>query len=355
MGIGAWFGFSSDENTTDLPSIFPLDMNRDEFVETDIINIYTKILTDAVERIQGLTDEQIPLLWDNCLKSESNDGLISLLAKAMADMEDLFVVYDKALKLIRKATSEEQDRIRADYKSRGESATGLFISFKNYKRSDMVKLYSALEYCTVASLNKSLNISAAIQFKMNDLRSSTGLADSTTVITQAKAIARALTEGKDVLTDAKDIIESAIPDLAPVEAAIKFLNQKRSFYLGLPESYINGEQTGGMGTTGENDTKATERGLKNYWFSILKPVLEKLFGSSLTYKSQDFRQIAQGLECLKTFELTGEDLLTLKSKQNIITGIFDVEESDTKELPKEREPEPAPAPAPVKPGQTNAK
>jgi hypothetical protein len=47
------------------------------------------------------------------------------------------------------------------------------------------------------------------------------------------------------------MIETSNPDLTSVKEAINFINQKRSFYLGLPESYISGILAGGLGDSGE--------------------------------------------------------------------------------------------------------
>ncbi len=340
MSIANWFGFQSTDIASDeLPEIFPLAMVQDEFVKIDVVNIYAKILTDVIERTHGLSEDVAQLLWDNCLKSESSDGLVTLLAKAMADKQDLFLVYEAAVKVLRLATEEERRVIEEDYKTKGESSVGVFISFKNYVRSDMVKLYSALEYCTVASLHKSMNLSKAVQLKINDLRGSTALIDSEKVKLQAKVIAKSLGRGQDILLDAKDVVETVMPDLTAIQASIQFLNQKRSFYLGMPESYINGEQTGGIGTTGEGDTKAAERGLKNYYESIIKPVLKVLFTAKTTYKSQDFRQIEGAMNILKTFELTSDELVSHDNKQLIVNRAFD--------LPEDAEGDEAPPADPV--------
>lgn len=318
-----WFGFlgssSSDES---LPKTFALAITEADFVKTDVISIYSKILTDVVERTHGLTDDQQFLLWDNCLKSESSAGLITLLAEAMADKADLFLVIDAGV--LRKADMKEKAQIEADYKARAGSDAGIYISFRNYRRTDMVKLYSGFEYCAVGSLNKTMNLSKALQFKMNDMRASTSLNGSEAVVTQAKNIAKQLGDGKDVLLDGKDEIVTAAPDMSATKESVGFLNQKRAFYLGMPESYITGEQTGGIGSSGENDTKAVERGLKNYYFAIVKPTFEALFkGAKLTYKSQDFRQITQGLEALKTFALIDDAILSIDDQKKLVNQLFD--------------------------------
>jgi hypothetical protein len=196
-----------------------------------------------------------------------------------------------------------------------------------------------------------MELSKAIQFKMSGMRSGVSLASFDDAKAQGVAVAKSLGAGKDVLIDKEDIIETAKPDLASVQASIDFIANKLSFYLGLPASWITGEQTTGMGTTGENDTKAIERGLKRYYTAILKPVLEALFKTTVTYKSQDFRQITTALEAMKTFELTSEELLNHDNKKRIIEGLLDIDEEDNVTV---IEPTPAPQkliPAgPVPPG-----
>lgn len=358
MSLSEFFGWGSSSDSTDLPEIFPISISQSDFVDIDVVSIYSKILTDVVERTSGLTDDQIALLWDNCVKSSKQDGLVTLLSKAMSNKKDLFLVYDKPLKVLRTATSAEQAKITEDYAKQATSKVGVFISFQNYVRSDMVKLYSGLDFCTVASLHKSMNVAKAVQLKFNDMRSSVSLTDSTEVKAQAVKIANSLKNGKDVMLDAKDSIETAKPDLTAVNEAIELINQKRSFYLGLPAAYITGEQTGGLSSTGESDTKAIERGLKNYYFSIIKPVLEALFdGAVLSYKSQDIRNILGSMEVIKTFTLSDDELISKENKTMIVNQLLGLPEDAKGDPVKKTEPVKVTtgSPVPNQPPVTTAK
>jgi hypothetical protein len=330
MSLSTFFGFKNLEAKTDseLPEIFSLGLKCDQFVDVDVMNIYSRILIDCLERTQGITDKVFPLLWDNCLQNEAPVGLVTLLAQAMTNKTELFLVYKKELNLLRPATTDEATLIREDYRNRGDSALGIYVSFKNYSRTDMVKIYSSMEYCVVASLNKTMNLSKAIQFKMSEMRSSVSLTDSSVAKAQAKDIATALANGKDVLLDKNDEIFTATPDISPIERSIDFLDAKKSFYYGMPMSYIDGAQTAGIGSTGEADSKAVERGLKQYYISIVKPVIESLFGVKTSFKSNDFRQIGTALEAIKIFELTNNELISQEDKKLIIQRLFDIEDSE---------------------------
>lgn len=329
-------GSSSPSN--ELPDIFPLALQCQAFVDADVKATYTKILTDTLERTYGLPKEYTPILFDNCVQTEAQHGLISLLVDAMASQTNLFLVYVKAVKVLRKANSEEERQIRADYAKAGESKVGVFISFQNYRRTEMLKIYSTLEYFVLLGLHKNVNIAKAIQIKIKELRSSVALADASVAEDQARAIANALKEGKDVYLDVGDEITSATPDIGPIEKAIDFLDAKRAFYLDLPLSYISGLRGTGLSDTGEADMRAVERGLKQYFFSIIHPVLLALFDIDTEFKTQDFRQIESALETIKSFELVSDTYLSQKSKREIIARMFDVDpQAEEKSIAKESE------------------
>lgn len=349
MSLLNLIGWSSSPKTSgyELPDIFPFPIKKTEFVSIDVENIYARILTDVFERTEGIPNEKMKLLFDNCVASEKPDGLITMLAKAMLDRKDLFLVYDKGIELIREADQTEQALIRDQYKAQNKSNTGVYISFKNYKKSDMVKLYSALDYLTISSLYKSMNISKAVQLKLSDLRKSVGAFDKEMILSQAKEIATALQNGKDVAMDGLDKVESASPDLTATKAAMDFISQKLSFYLGMPASWITGLANTGLGDTGEGDAKAVERGLKAYFFPIVKPVSEALFGVNLTFKSEDFYGLQTATQTLSTFEATSEQFLSAENKTGIINKLFGLPVGSKGD--EVVEPPPAPTPPPPNP------
>ncbi len=331
FSLFGWGSSTTGPSSDELPAIFPMPFGRDLFVEIDVINIFQKILTDVMERTHGLSDEQQEILFDNCVASEANQGLISHVARAMAFKKELFLVYEKALNVLRLATPTEQQQIRDDYAKSGQSGIGIFISFAKYLKADLVALYSLLEYLTVSHLHKSMNLSTAIQYKVNELRASVALLDKDAAKLQAVNVNSSLGKGLNVYMDAKDEIITLVPDLTAVKESVEYLNEKRSFYLGLPCSYLNGEKgSSGLSDTGEGDARAIERGLKNYYFSIMKPILEALFGEDveLSYKSQDFRNIDSAMNVLKTFALVDEEIISLDNKTLIMNRLLDLPEDE---------------------------
>lgn len=331
MNLFSFFSGAATSGDTELPELFPLAIAAADFTGGDIFTTYLKILTDTMERTHGLPKELEPLLWDNCVQSEAGEGLVTMLAKAMSEMSDLFVVYLPSVQVLRHATRDEEAKIREDYKASGESSAGVWISFRGYRRTEMLRVYSALEYCVLSSLNKSMNLAKSVQVKIHGLRSDVGLADVTVAAAQGKSVAGALSRGRDVMLDAQDDVVVPTVDMSPTEKAMAFLDAKKSFILSLPMSWIAGEQTAGIGSTGEADMRAVERGLKQYWVSVVRPALQKVFGAETKFKSQDTRQIASALEALKTFSLTKDDgLLPQEAMIAIIARMFDVDPEELK-------------------------
>lgn len=351
------FGGAKDES---LPDIFPIPIAQAKFVEIDVQNIFTRILMDALERTQGIPDEKKNLLWDNCLASEKQDGLVTLVAKAMVAKGELFLVFYPATNLVGKANQSDEQKIREAYKTKAEpvsldaGATGIYLTFKNFVKSDMVQFYSALEYCAVGGLWKQGNLSKAIQIKINDLRGSVSLSDSAKAKEQAKKMADGLADGKDVLMDAKDILETLKPDMSATNETIEFIAKKQSFYLGLPPTYFGAEAKSGIGDTGKGDSKKTEQGLKGYYFSIVKPTIENLFGIKTTFKSEDAEGMETALKVLETFDRTSDEHLSAENKTLIVNksfGLDEDEEGDEPEDPPPTDPNAPPGQPPPAPGK----
>jgi len=326
-----WGGFFNQNKAVSgatgasVEEIYPLALRCPDFVRSDILATYRKILTDCVERTHGLPDKLQQHLWDNCSVGEAPDGLITLLTKAMYDRNEIYIYFNSGTNVMRKATPQEAEQIKREYETTGKSGLGAYLSFKNFEVNDMLKIYSELEYGILRGLHKSVNVSRAVQIKIDQMRKSVALADAGLAVAQAQEIADGLRSGNDVLMDSADKIETTTPDVSPIEKAISFTEGKRAYYLGLPMSYISGTQTGGIGSTGEGDNRAVERGLKAFFYSILRPAILAIFGITVEFKSSDFRELDTALETAKTFELVSDTTLSRKAKSTILARVFNID------------------------------
>jgi hypothetical protein len=119
MGFAEFFGWNVTTSADELPELFGMPITQTDFVKNDVVTIYSKILTDVLERTQGIPEEKVPLLWDNCLKSSLGQGLVTMLAGAMAEKKDLFLVFDKATDVLRPATETEKHADRSRLQDEG--------------------------------------------------------------------------------------------------------------------------------------------------------------------------------------------------------------------------------------------
>jgi len=338
--MGKWFDFLNPKtqlsNWNEIEDIFPLALGKKDFIHNDIISTYTKILTDTIDRTAGIPKKAEQYLWDNVTGAGNHHGLISMLANAMAYKKDLYIVYKPGIEIIREATREEEVIIKDDYEKLGKSSTGVYVSFKNYKRTQMLEIWSAFEFCLLAGMNKQLNISKALLIKIAELRNSVSLQDSDIAVNQARDIARALKAGNDALIDKNDSIELTPVNMDASKQSMEFIGQKKGWILSLPASYLTGDQTGGIGSSGENDSRAVENGLKQYFLSIIKPICDLLFDVDCKFKSRDFRNMTTALEVLKTFDLVSDENISRTAKQEIVARVFDLDqEEEEKQIAKE--------------------
>lgn len=347
FNFGGLFGFAknTEQSNCGVTPAFIFTLAESDFIKADLELTYAKILTDTFERVHGLPQDVKPVLWDSCVQSEASRGLVSLLASAMCDSRDLFLVYSAPLKVIREATSAEAALIRADYAKQAKSDKGIFISFKKFHITPMLKIYSALEHACLASLYKTTNLSKAIQYKVKNMRASISLADSAPAIEQAKSIAKALGDGQDIMVDGEDSIETASPNIDPTKNAIGFLQSKRAYILNAPLAYVTGEQAMGIGTTGEADMRAIERCLKGFFNTIVAPLCLAIFSVTVEFRSEDFRDVQSGLEVLKTFDLVTDEYISKETKQETVARFFDLDvDAERKRIEAEEKAAPKPTP-----------
>lgn len=308
-----------------LQDIFPLPIELRAFVEADLKTILKRILTDTIERTHGASDQiWSHLLWDSCVASDGRDGLVTLLAETMLVRGEICLTYKRGTNVLVKADGATAAQIKTDYEAKGASPLGVLITFKNYDAVDLLRVYSTLEHCVLGSMHKTVNISKAVQIKIDKLRESVAAIDRAPIEGQAEAIADALARGVDVYLDGNDSIESATPNTDPIKEAVTFLNQKRAYVLGLPEAYIAGVLAGGLGGAGGADARAVDRGLKPFHISIIKPVLKAIWGVDTEYMPNDEAELLAAINVLKELDLVSDRYMTKQAKRKIIARVFNL-------------------------------
>lgn len=321
-----WFSnfFSSHDAPEDIAHPFQLAICKDDYVRMSLVLLFERIFTDTLPFTRGLSEKHIMVLHDTAAYPKTNKGLFALVARALVSKSDLFLVYMPALDVLRVATLEERNKIITDYNAMGKSPNALAVSFSDYWRAELLNAYAALEYSTMKHTNALLGLSEALIIKIDGARKSVALSDASIAKAQGKTVADALRKGNAVMLDSNDLVELPTVDVSTVDASFTFLSKKKAEIIGLPLSYLTGEQTAGLNADGSADSKAIEKGLESIFDSILKPIYEKLFTVTVEFQSKDRSQAQSALETLEVFDRTSDDILSKDDKKSIVSSMFEI-------------------------------
>ncbi|MDR3112767.1 MAG: hypothetical protein LBU09_00140 [Endomicrobium sp.] len=321
--LGIWQS-TEHKFSFDNPFAFSEKMTEDVFVDYCIENIYKKILTDCFAKAGGIRPEIKKFYWDSVVKSyaksNTGTGIITKISKAMAKKSELFWIYKS--EVLRDADAAEAQAIQNAFNEGKEYKDGFWFSLKEYTLTDILKVLYSFQYVILSATYTGINVSKAIQVKIKDLRNLVADSEKISAIKQAAEIVAGMKDGKGVILDVLDMIETAKIDMQPTEIAIKFINGMIAFYLNAPMSYINGILTQGISTTGESDSIAVERCLEGFFNSIFKPITDEIFELDIVFISDNWRLLLAGCDVVKTLEMTSDDNLPPEVKQNVYKAIF---------------------------------
>lgn len=311
-----------DFQVKDLNAPFQLIMNEANFIQTETKELYKNLLIECYNKSAGLSAKQSSAMWDNFdrLNDKTTAGFIGLIAEAMTEKAIVYIVYDETSGVIRKATSQEQAEIRKDYKEKAKSSVGVMANFTKYDKTDVIKLYYALLYNVVDGLNVSINVMKAIKYLADKLREKISKASSEDIINQAKAIVNNLRDGKPVLLDANDKLESTTLDIKPVESAVDFITGRIAGEMRVSLSYVNGKMTSGISSTGEADEQANERGIEILFNSVFKPCADSLFNTDIKFISDNYYRLKAYSNILPSIE--SSDLINDQQKADFVKEMF---------------------------------
>lgn len=313
------FGFMTPKvQSTELESLFPLSLRANPFQKWYITDLYRHILTDCYNKADGINPKDEGMFWDSVVTTEQPEGLITLLAEAMYNKQKIYLGYKAGV--VSKATSVEQADIDQKLKEKKKLRNEIVCDFTEFAKTDLLLLYSSLIYNVIDTSNTGLNISKAVQIKIDNLRNSIADSNAADPIKQAKTINRGIKEGKSVMLDGKDIVEIPSFDITPTEKSIEVINGLVANVLGVPLSYVNGALATGISTTGESDELAVDRGLKYYFNSIFKPVFTGLTGISVSFKVDNWRKLASVSDLIPIVE--GSIYIPEEEKLKLIAGLL---------------------------------
>lgn len=304
---------------TDLIAPFCVEMDIKDFVDFKVITLYAKILRRCYAKSSGLSDEQAANLWDSVDLGDAQHGIINKVSFAMAKKKELILFKDGGI--VREAEQAEADQIKKDYEERGRSDKGVYLNFKKYAMTDVLRLYMAFIFEIIRGAWVNVNLTKALQLKIADARKTIAASDAADPMQVASNVVNALKDGKSVFLDAGDEVKTTDLQTQAIKDALSLVYGLLAGELGVSTSFICGELTSGMAVTGEADVNANEDGIKDFFNSVFKPIMDKLFGVSLKFKSDNWRRIkefAQIIPFVETAEYISEE-----KKRELLERLFE--------------------------------
>lgn len=304
---------------TDLIAPFCVEMKAADFVDFKVITLYAKILRRCYAKSSGLSDEQAANLWDSVDLGDAQHGIINKVSFAMAKKKELILFKDGGI--VREAEQAEADQIKKDYEERGRSDKGVYLNFKKYAMTDVLRLYMAFIFEIIRGAWVNVNLTKALQLKIADARKTIAASDAADPMQVASNVVNALKDGKSVFLDAGDEVKTTDLQTQAIKDALSLVYGLLAGELGVSTAFICGELTSGMAVTGEADVNANEDGIKDFFNSVFKPIMDKLFGVSLKFKSDNWRRIkefAQIIPFVETAEYISEE-----KKRELLERLFE--------------------------------
>lgn len=309
--FGSLFG-TAESTEIKLDQPFIIAIKKSDFCEIKTELLFKKILESAYSRSEGAKDpEKIRSLFDSSEQSNASKGLISHIANSMTYKKKQALIYTTGI--VKIADNKEKEAIEKEYQENGKSSKGVLVNFTNYKLRDLLFVYISLIYDIMTSMNTQVGLANALQIKINSLRGTVGLSGKDEPITQAKSINEALKNGKSVLLDKNDAVETLKIESASIKDAVEFVNSLIAGELGVSLSFVNGVLTSGMSATGEADANANEYCFQNFFNEHLQPICKGLYDWDLQFMTDDWRWFSAMADKLLIVE--NSSLLSIEQKE----------------------------------------
>ena len=321
------FGINREKNLIqkeNLSLCFDLSLNEKNFVDYMVSDLYQSILTMCFDKIifpdaeQDFKDKITPSFYDNLSVEGINKGIIKNLAYGITQNQKVFLVNASAGDniIVRQGTQEELQKYE---KEQGNIKNQIQMDFTKYNQSKALKLFYSMIYWIIRATNTNVKISNSVLVKIAKLRELVAKEDAEDVIKQAKEINDAIKKGNSIIADKDDTMERLEINSQATKDALDVAFSLVSGLIKMPLSFVNGELTTGLTQTGDSDNLAIERGLKNYYYTILKPCTEKLFETKTRFSSDNTAKLKTLIGILPQLELS--TLLTDEEKRAIIEDL----------------------------------
>ncbi|EPW7384741.1 hypothetical protein ACWO80_003449 [Vibrio cholerae] len=288
-------------HSTELPT---LSIQEKRFSQFAVSAIYRRILFTTLRHV-SFDENQGNEVMSTCMDrySPRSIGLITHISKAMASKSRIVLqkrqLSDGSFVLSKIDATPEVVDMKPD----------LFeLDFTGYTDTDILKVYTSIMYDALLSAFRGVKMTRAILLGLYQLAEMLDTDEANAaVLSQVISITNAVRNGGTSVTDSNSKIEFVRFDIEPTEKIKNFVYQQYSSITGFPVSFFNGTGGSSLSDTGESDKKQTRQACEFYFYEVLNPALNAIFGKSFTLKPDiDIGEISTILEIVEASTILNE-------------------------------------------------
>ena len=320
-----WFKRLKQKSPKDLPAgieINPLQLTRQRFIEIAIRELYSRIMFSTVEMVampKDMSKSDFAVTVYDRHSPKMIKGLIRHIVDAMADGSSLTL--RKTPIPNRKNGYFFKDLVATHNE---KPADIVEMDFSEYDRTDVLVEYYGMIFDSIVGAARLIRVGSSIILKIADL--SDLISDREILIAveaQLEQIQQALEEGKTGYMDKNSDIMMPEVKVEPVAAQLKFAYSLICNATGRPMSFVNGEMAASLGSTGEGDRKQNRQASIYDFNSILRGILEAVFGADFEIKP-DIESLPNLADFMSTIEMSG--LLADDEKRRILSQYLSLDD-----------------------------
>lgn len=315
----------SEEATENNP--FLVSLGASDFVTYSNINFWRKIIMRTFNRT-NYTDEDNKItmaMIGSFDSSESEKGVITSIVEGMCgQVQSVGLKYDKPTGVVNKMTYDE---IKKYVAAKVKPANQIVLDFSNFNLSKVSKMYFYLIHYVNQIKSTQWGIAGSLIIKLNGMRdkAKSGYYDVTKdinlIVEAIKASRAGALDGGDSIGG----VDSLHVDV--INSATETVYKDMAASLDLPMSLVSMIATTGASVIGDADANQEADALESYYWSVMFPVMNKLFGVKSTYRYEKWRALESKARAANMISVL--DVLTPEAKARMVADIFEIDDSDT--------------------------
>lgn len=304
-----------------LTEFAPFLLARERYTDIAIRELYARIMYSTLD-IVSIPDQVGASDFSKTIYDSHSPvlrhGLMYYVIEAMSD-ETKVTLRKRVLKGRENAFYFEEKMCSLELKKENKLDL-VVLDFEECHKTELLEAYFGMVFDAITSAAKLIRVGGALVLKIKDL--SDLISDREVLLaieTQVKQINSALKESRGAYLDSESSIEMPKVDMKPVAEQLEYAYSLICNATGRPMSFVNGQLSGGLSTSGEGDRKQNRQASIYDFNQILRGVFESVFGDDFEIKP-DVGQLSELSNFMNALEMTS--LYSDEEKRKIMDSIM---------------------------------